>query len=309
MWKKGRKGFKYNEDKGLKQCSICKLILPIGDFRVKKDNTLGVAAQCKKCKGGAHRETINGLIFDVTYKGVRYNAKEELKECRKCGEVFHKSNFHLSKLSILGVSNTCKQCSRKYTVKRHRTIKADPARVAIVRENRHKYKYVPSTKSKASYKQRSKDSTIQITRGHISRVLTSRMNFYNLPKCSVNDIPPQLYEIARYNILLKRVITNKIKSDKMKQETKDTKAIVEVVKRAFKPIDYDQFHDAKKLNTILMTTLERITDPEPTITVGEAMAVAKLADMMIKNTLVELKKQQVATLITHIGVGNNVLGN
>ena len=227
----------------------------------------------------------------------RYSLKHNLQECSKCKKIKPLVSFSKDTHSINNVRSSCKTCLTKA-----RIIENKPKKKAYV------YKEGSERIYSKDYKRiqlvRQKNERENLTDGYARSLIAIKLKTEKISIIGIN-VPGEIILLQKLATLIRRLI--KLKLNRMDKDTKKVKAIVEVVKDAFKPVQFDQFHDAKKLNTILMSTLERLTEPEPTVTVGEAMAVAKLADMMIKNTLVELKKQQVATLITHVGVSQRTI--
>jgi len=240
--------------------------------------------------------------------GGYYNIDKQLKVCTKCNKIHPFSNFNKNiSNKTLGLDALCKTCqsiSRGFIPRKERNsivmkkCSGGCGELVEARAGMHTKLCL-----KCNRKQSSSD-TANLTNKYVRRAIRAGYTRRHKTRFDL-DIPEELVIIKRNVIAIKRLI--KFKTDKMKKSTKNVKELVSVVKGAFKPIQYDQFHDAKKLNKILMSTLEKLTEEEPSITVGEAMAVAKIADTMVKNTLVELKKQQVASLITHVGVSSKVI--
>ena len=314
-WIFGKNKIKYNLDLELIECTKCKEIKPFSSFNISARTMTGRKYQCISCNSTHKPITIGGLIFIPTTKGTYFNEEKELQLCNRCDTVKPYSEYTDKKNAVLKRMQHCKRCTADKVAKRISTNSEsrDKKRVSTIKYSKSKKgrdkkaSYIKNNPAKISHSNivNSRRSRAEANSQHSLSLLQARFKRSEGESISRDDIPVSLVIIMSSLTILKRVIT--LKLNKMDKDTKKVKAVVEVVKNAFKPVQFDQFHDAKKLNTILMSTLERLTEPEPTVTVGEAMAVAKLADMMIKNTLVELKKQQVATLITHVGVSQRTI--
>ena len=90
----------------LKECSVCRRILPFNNFSKRKGVRCGRASCCYSCRRSKwFSESKVKLIF------IDYIS--QLKECTRCGNVLDFSCFHKSSRSKNGFIAACKDCCRE----------------------------------------------------------------------------------------------------------------------------------------------------------------------------------------------------
>ena len=97
-----------------KQCSKCKLNLPLTEFFNSKRNIDGLFYKCKKCRYKAfillrkkYKEKNKGRIYDEDYQ----------KQCYKCKQILHFSKFNRNGTNKDGLEGRCRECGKIYQEK------------------------------------------------------------------------------------------------------------------------------------------------------------------------------------------------
>ena len=310
-------GTRYNLKLKLIECSKCKKVKGFRSFTKSNRSITGREGVCKICKRKHKPTIIDGIKYNVTVIGVKYNKRRKVKECTRCKEIKSFEDFTITETGLFQRDSSCKVCNAKrssiYSKSSTKTIKNIKVRSKKYRSSSKAIKNLKNYKEENKVKIQEREHTRSVygvktlTDSYVSGVIASRFRTLGVSREKFHSliVPESFSTLVSLVLIVQRII--KIKSDKEMNEVKKTKAIVEVVKQAFKPINYSQFHNTKEVNDLLIDAMKRLSEPEPTITIAAATAIIKAANVVVNNTALELKKQQVSTLITHIGVSNKMI--
>lgn len=111
-----RYGRKYDVKTKVAECTKCGEIKKFSNFGNDKAGFLGISSACKVCenKWTGVTEIIDGLEYNLSPRGVRYNVTKGLKSCSICGEIKHRTKFtKQGGRGILGRAAMCNKCINK----------------------------------------------------------------------------------------------------------------------------------------------------------------------------------------------------
>jgi len=113
-----------------KNCTSCKILLPLEKFYRDKTKFDGVGTKCKQCFLKVKEESSKNKIIISKYK------------CKQCDTVKSVDNFGRNAKSVTGYKYTCKECTTKKAKERyHERVKKNMEEgVDITEEEKYKIK-------------------------------------------------------------------------------------------------------------------------------------------------------------------------
>jgi len=127
------------EEKGLKECNVCKLELPLSNYIKSKDGYYG--SSCNNCYNEKQRERrLKKKIENGYVAKPKLIVKDGFKICNECNLELPISDFYIKNKDRGTYECRCKKCHYKYNKGYMQNYNSIPEKKEKIRENRKAYK-------------------------------------------------------------------------------------------------------------------------------------------------------------------------